>query len=515
MQATTSRRHFKLRIWWLALGYVAFYAPYSFLIKILTSKLWPGIDAPVSGLRLLPAVAISTALVLPAIITFKGWWSYVSCREFMGRKFPVPPPLVVLSGIGTAIIIGTTTLSFTFTGVSILFALLLMRGGVLIMAPSVDVLFRRRVRWFSWVALGITLPAMAIALFDVNNYRLTAVTALTIGAYLSGYLLRLPCLTRLAKQDDTEITRRYFVEESLVAVLFLVAIPAAMALIGRGDVMLQLRQGFVDIFASSVTLPAILIGALYACLYCFGTHIYLDCRENTFCIPLNRGSSLLAGIVASYVLAVFFGQAFPSVAQVGSAGLIVLALLFLSPLHHVDRYWLKLKNAVARFTRPAPTLVLQPQRLFLFVCSGNTCRSPMAAAMANAEIAQRLRIPFESLETVNARALSAGISARVGAPLTPEAAEVLRSLAVPVQPHAARNLTADLAEQAEMIFCMTSAHRQAVIDMLPSMAGKTYCLDLQGDVDDPIGKGMPAYIACARRIQAAIQLRFDEIGLAA
>lgn len=512
MQTTPSRRRFKLRIWWLALGYFAFYTPYSFLIKVLTSKLWPGIDQQVSGFRLLPAVAISTALVLPAIITFKGWWSYFSCREFMGRKVPVPPPLVILSGIGTAIIIGATTLSFTFTGISILFALLLMRGGVLIMAPSVDVLFRRRVRWFSWVALGITLPAMAIALLDVNNYRLTAVAALTICAYLSGYLLRIPCLTGLAKQEDNEITRRYFVQESTVAVLFLVTIPAALALIGQGDIMLQLRQGFVDVFTSSVTFPAMLIGALYACLYCFGTLIYLDCRENTFCIPLNRGSSLLAGIVASYVLALFFNQALPSPAQLTGAGLIVLALLFLSPLHHVDRYWLKLRNALARFTKPVP--VLQPERLFLFVCSGNTCRSPMAAAMANAEIARRLRIPFESLETVNVRAMSAGISARVGAPLTPEAAEVLRTLEVPVQPHAARNLTVELAEQAEMILCMTSVHRQAVIDMLPSMAGKTYCLDLHGDVEDPIGKGMAAYVACARRIHAAVQWRLNEAGLA-
>jgi protein-tyrosine-phosphatase len=246
-----------------------------------------------------------------------------------------------------------------------------------------------------------------------------------------------------------------------------------------------------------------LIGALYACLYCFGTLIYLDCRENTFCIPLNRASSLLAGIVATYGLGLFFGQTSPSEVQLGSAAMIVVALLFLSPLHHFDLLLAKLKLRL----RP----VAQPQRLFLFVCSGNTCRSPMAAAIANAEIAARLRIPFDSLETVNVRALSAGVSARVGAPLTDEAAEVLRSLSVPVQPHAARNLTLELAEQAELIFCMTSAHRKAVVEMLPSVASRTYCLDAEVDVDDPIGKGMAAYVACARQIQALVQLRLNEI----
>ena len=253
-------------------------------------------------------------------------------------------------------------------------------------------------------------------------------------------------------------------------------------------------------------IPALLIGALYASLYCFGTLIYLDCRENTFCIPLNRSSSLLAGVVASFALALLFGLGAPSQAQLASAAMIVVALLFLSPLHHLDRYLAKLKLRFAR----AP----MPERLFLFVCSGNTCRSPMAAAIANAEIATRLGIAYEALETVNVRALSAGVSARVGAPLTDEAAEVLRSLSVPVKPHAARNLTPELAEKAELIFCMTKAHRQAVVEMLPSVAGKTYCLGTQEDIDDPIGKGMPAYIACARQIQRLVQLRFDEISLA-
>lgn len=554
-----SHRQFKLRIWWLALGYFVFYAPYGFLIKVLTTKLWPGITAPVSGFRLLPAVVISTAVVLPTIISLKGWWKYAGRRQFFGRRLPFPNSLVLLSGLGTAIIIGTTTLAFTFTGVSILFALLLMRGGVLTLGPVVDLIFKRRVRWFSWAALAFTVPAMLIAFTDVNNYRLTVVAAATIAAYLSGYVLRLPCLTKLAKRDDQATTRAYFVEESLVAVFFLVAIPAVFALIGKGGIMMELRHGFLDFFVSGVTLPAILIGALYACLYCFGTLIYLDCRENTFCIPLNRGSSLLSGIVATYALALFFGQKPPSGAQLGSAGMIVVALLFLSPLHHFQRTVNQLKHSLASVYgklldllsgagRPEPVgqsflpisragdlplalseAIRGPQpgspagvvvdnedklrRLFLFVCSGNTCRSPMAAAIANAEIAARLQIPFEALETVNARALSAGVSARVGAPLTPEAQEVLRSLDVPARPHAASNLTVELANQAEMIFCMTSAHRKAVIDMIPAVAGKTYCLDAQGDIDDPIGKGMPAYLNCARRIHDLVRLRFDQLSL--
>ncbi len=497
MKTNSSHRRFKLRIWWLALGYFAFYVPYSFLIKIVTNRFWPGVNETVSGYRLLPGVVVAVALLLPLIIAYQGWWKYATRR---------PHPLVILSGLGTAIIIGTTTLAFSFTGVSIIFTLLLMRGGVLIIAPMVDLLYRRRVRWFSWAALGFTVPALLVALIDVNNYSLTPLAALTIGAYLSGYLLRIPCLTSMAKVQDDETTRRYFVEEAMAAIFFLITIPVVFAVFGQGEIISELRRGFFDLGGGGVAIPALLIGSLYASLYCFGTLIYLDCRENTFCIPLNRSSSLLAGVVASFALALLFGLGAPSQAQLASAAMIVVALLFLSPLHHLDRYLAKLKLRPAR----APV----PERLFLFVCSGNTCRSPMAAAFANAEIAARLGIAYEALETVNVRALSAGVSARVGAPLTDEASEVLRSLSVPVKPHAARNLTAELAERAELIFCMTKAHRQAVVEMLPAVAGKTYCLGTQEDIDDPIGKGMPAYITCARQIQRLVQKRFDEINLA-
>ena len=228
---------------------------------------------------------------------------------------------------------------------------------------------------------------------------------------------------------------------------------------------------------------AAFVGFSYAALCVCTTLIFLDRRENTFCMPMHCGSSMLSGFTAAAILAYFFNVSGPTTAQSVSAGLLIVALGFLSPLHHFDRYWVKIKRALG-FATPLP----QPQRLFLFVCSGNTCRSPMAAAIANAEIAERLGIPSNSLETVNVRAMSAGVSARVGAPLTDEAAEVLRSLSVPVQPHAARNLTPELAAGAELIFCMTKAHRKAVVEMLPEVEGKTYCLSTEVDSTIPSAK---------------------------
>jgi protein-tyrosine-phosphatase len=346
-----------------------------------------------------------------------------------------------------------------------------------------------------------------MALSDASTYTLTIAALVDVAAYLAAYFFKFQFMSRLAKSDQREATLRYFVEEQMVASPLLVIILIVLALIGSGDVMLGFRTGLTTFVITQGAFFAALVGLSYAALCICTTLIFLDRRENTFCVPMHCGSSMLSGFTATAILAYFFSQSGPTAAQNVSAGLLVVALGFLSPLHHFDRYRAKIKRALGFAPVPA-----QAQRLFLFVCSGNTCRSPMAAAIANAEIATRLAIPFNSLDTVNVRAMSAGVSARVGAPLSEEAAEVLRSLSVPVQPHAARNLTPELAAKAELIFCMTKAHRQAVIEMLPEVEGKTYCLSSEVDVDDPIGKGMAAYVDCARQIQRLVQLRVNELG---
>jgi len=499
----TEKRKYSLEIWALGLGFYVFYTPYSGLTKALSSGLLTGTNGPVKGTVLLPISAIATVVGMLGFITVMRWWKYAGRREFFGVQIPFPRRLTFLSGVCMATIMGTTTLAFTFGGLSIVLVLVLLRGGTLIIAPTVDRIVGRRVRWFSWAAMLVSLAAVLVVLSDAANYVLTIAAIIDVAAYLTAYFFKLQFMSRLAKSDQRSATLRYFVEEQMVASPLLVIALVVMAFIGAGDVMMGFREGLTTFATTPGAFFAALVGLFYAALCICTTLIFLDRRENTFCMPMHCGSSMLSGFTATAILAYFYGQSSPTAAQNVSAGLIIVALGVLSPLHHFDRYVSKLKRAFR--IEPAP------QRLFLFVCSGNTCRSPMAAAIANAEIAARLRIPFDSLETVNVRALSAGVSAREGAPLTAEAAEVLRSLSVPVKPHAARNLTLELAEQAELIFCMTSAHRKAVVEMLPAVAYKTYCLDAEVDVDDPIGRGMPAYLACARQIQTLVQLRLDEI----
>jgi protein-tyrosine-phosphatase len=502
MHMLSEKRRYSLQIWALGLGFYIFYTPYSGLTKALSSGLLPGTNGLVKGTVLLPLSAIGTVIGMLGFITVMGWWKYAGRRNVFGVSIPFPRRLTFLSGVCMATIMGTTTLAFTFGGLSIVLVLVLLRGGTLIIAPIVDHIVGRRVRWFSWTAMFVSLAAVLVILSDAANYTLTIAAIIDIAAYLAAYFFKLQFMSRLAKTDDRTATLRYFVEEQMVASPLLVLTLIALAFIGGGDVLLGFRTGLTTFLTSPAAIYALLVGFFYAALCICTTLIFLDRRENTFCMPMHCGSSMLSGFTATAILAYWFSQNSPTMAQTVSAGFIAVALGFLSPLHHLDRLLAKLRGR-------------RRERLFLFVCSGNTCRSPMAAAIANAEIAKRMRLPVAALQTVNARALSAGVTARVGEPLTAEAQDALRSLNVPVEPHAARNLTAELAQQAEMIFCMTSAHRDAVIKLLPAVANKTYCLDAQSDVDDPIGKGMEAYLNCAQRIHDLVRLRFDELNLKA
>ncbi len=338
-------RKYGLGIWGLALGYFSFYIPYSAFTKTLSEGVWLGMDGSVSGFELLPATAIATGITMPLITTMLGWWKYAGRRDILGLSIPCPSFWTFISGISFAVIIATTTLAYTFNGISIVFALLLMRGGVLILAPLLDVTLNRKVRWFSWAALLLSLTALGIALGEVGGYTLSLAAVLNLAAYLGGYMVRLQSMTRFAKSEHQNANKRYFVEEQMVAMIALVSIPLIFAVVGIGDIMMDLRRGFTTFLASNLVGPALLIGFFYACLGIFGTLIYLDRRENTFCIPLNRCSSLLSGIAASFALTFVLGHRPPSSIELIATGLILISILVLSPLHHFGAYLGKVKIA--------------------------------------------------------------------------------------------------------------------------------------------------------------------------
>ncbi len=316
-------------IWLFAFGYFACYVPYSALTKALSKGVYPGLDEPLPGPTLLPIATLTSLAVMLAFLTATGWWKYAHHRVIAGRSLPTPTRWTALSGLCTSAILTTTTLAYTFDGVSIVFVMLLMRGGVLILAPLVDALTGRRTRWFSWVGLALSLASLVVAFSEDGGYLITAACALDIAIYLAAYFVRLRFMSRLAKSDDREATLRYFVEEQLVATPATVVLLIVAALVGEGPWMDSIRDGFLHL-PSEAFLPTVLIGALSQGTGIFGTLVFLDKSENTFSVPVNRSSSILAGVCASALLAALAGVPMPSGYQLAGAGLVLLAIVALT-----------------------------------------------------------------------------------------------------------------------------------------------------------------------------------------
>ncbi|MFP3938274.1 MAG: L-threonylcarbamoyladenylate synthase [Phycisphaerae bacterium] len=148
-------------------------------------------------------------------------------------------------------------------------------------------------------------------------------------------------------------------------------------------------------------------------------------------------------------------------------------------------------------------------RRILFLCSGNTCRSPLAAGIAKKFFAERLNCRVQDLPKHGLEISSAGLNAPAGARPSEEAVTVAREQGAEISRHRTRRATVELITGADVVLCMTGA-QVAAVGRLAAEAGNVRRLDPQSDVPDPIGGGMEAYRRTARRIAGAVENLLSE-----
>jgi hypothetical protein len=320
----------RMPLWLISLLYMASYVPYITITRLLATTPATELQRPLTGLEILPASLILSAVWTYLFVWRAGWWRAAHTTRVMGLQLPRPTRWTALSGVGTALILFTVPLSFTFEGVSIPFMQLLMRGDLLLIAPLVDLLARRKVRWYSWVALVLVALAMLVAVGERRGFQLPFLAWLTLVLYTLGYFVRLYVMTRIAKTGTSESIQMYFVEEKLVGIPLAVLFLALLSGVGDGKAGQQLSFGFVQVWTSSQLIAISALSILLFVVSIFSVVILLDKRENSFCVPMERSASILAGVIGTFVLASFFGAKAPTSAEVIGALLLIAAITLLS-----------------------------------------------------------------------------------------------------------------------------------------------------------------------------------------
>jgi hypothetical protein len=317
--------------------YLLMYLPNVIITRLVTSTVHPDLGRAPTGLETLPASLIINLVLTYLLIWLSGWHRDANAIELAGKRVPVPTRYTLVSGFGTALILFTVPLSFTFENVSIPFIQLLMRGDILLIAPLVDIAFGRKVRWWSWVALAMVLVALVITLSDRGGLHLPPLAIATVILYTLGYFLRLAVMTKVSKTGDPASIRKYFVEEKMIALPASVAALALLSWSGLGSQASELEWGFVAVWTDPVIVPLFGIGATLTVISVLSIVILLDARENAYCVPLERAASLLAGVGGSLLLAWFWGLPHPRPAELVGAGILIGAIVLLSVAPRLSR----------------------------------------------------------------------------------------------------------------------------------------------------------------------------------
>ncbi len=150
--------------------------------------------------------------------------------------------------------------------------------------------------------------------------------------------------------------------------------------------------------------------------------------------------------------------------------------------------------------------------IILMVCSGNTCRSPMAERLMRRTIARKLGVADGDVEARGFRIVSAGTGAVGGMAASDEAVDAMKEMGIDLSDHRSTPLSRERIEEADRVYVMSRSHLRTVQEQAPDCAPHIQLLDPDGgDVSDPFGSALSNYRDSLRRIGGLVEKRAGEL----
>jgi len=145
----------------------------------------------------------------------------------------------------------------------------------------------------------------------------------------------------------------------------------------------------------------------------------------------------------------------------------------------------------------------------LFICSGNTCRSPMAEVIAK-------DIHEKTLHAPKCNFISAGLSVVTGDTAAEEANLAMTELGLQLWDRPAQSLTEEMLQAADLVLTMSNAQRTLLLTRFPGYAAKTFVLNRyvgaeNTDIEDPYGQPLEVYRHIAVQLRDSLERLIDRL----
>lgn len=328
----------------LCIGYFFFYVVTGVSVKYFQGKGMSDIEYNVYS------TAAGTCICLS--VTFaKGWYKLESSQptKLLGRTFAGELLYIIPSGICTAVVIPTTTLMYSLKGVSVMVAMVIMRGAVIVLSRLVDEIqirkgiLKKRVYREENLGVAFAISAVALTLFfsksgEAETPFYKSVAAMTIlGSYVTAYAIRIYIMNyfKNTRPPGVKLDNQGFLgneQISASATLLVLAVVLYNAPKWFGATAPQIHQ-----FIGAIDHPrpdwswAFLSGTSFGIVAFFSVFIFMfKGRTATFAGLVNRLTSLVAGTTSTLFVWALLGGKPPKVHDWGALALIFVAVYFLT-----------------------------------------------------------------------------------------------------------------------------------------------------------------------------------------